>query len=133
MRIYFDENFSKQLVYGIGEFQKGRRSEDIEVIYIPDEFGRGSPDDEWIPKVAQRHGCVITQDINISRTPMLWDLCKENKIGVFFFRQPKRNKYTYWLWVEEVMKHWQEIKDSSKNIDRPFSCFFEPNKKKGKY
>ena len=40
MRIYFDENFSHRIAGGMREFQAARRSEGIEVISCPEEFGR---------------------------------------------------------------------------------------------
>ena len=43
-----------------------------------------------IPKVASKHGVVLTQDRNIHRTRAQWELCQQNKLGVFFFRAPKR-------------------------------------------
>ena len=61
MRIYFDENFSPSLVAGIQKLQDGRKSDGITVHSVIDEFGRGAPDDEWIPGIASQHGCVITQ------------------------------------------------------------------------
>lgn len=74
MRIYFDENFSPSLVGGIREFQNGRKSEDIEVYSVEAEFGRGAPDEVWIPGIARRHGVAITQDLNIHRTRAQWEL-----------------------------------------------------------
>lgn len=67
MRIYFDENFSHRIASGMREFQSGRRSEGIEVIWCPDEFGRGATDEDWIPRVASKKGVIITQDLNINR------------------------------------------------------------------
>jgi hypothetical protein len=65
MRIYFDENFSPSLVAGIQKLQAGRRSDGITVHSVIDEFGKGAPDEKWIPGMASQHGCVITQDLNI--------------------------------------------------------------------
>jgi hypothetical protein len=39
--------------------------------------------------VASKHGVVLTQDLNIHRTRAQWDLCRMNKIGVFFFKPPR--------------------------------------------
>lgn len=75
MRIYFDENFSHRIASGMSEFQKARQSENVSVIWSPDEFERGAADEEWIPQVASKHGVVLTQDLNIHRTRAQWDLC----------------------------------------------------------
>jgi hypothetical protein len=90
MRIYFDENFSPALIAGISAFQAGRRNEDVAVCSIQEEFGRGAKDEEWIPGIAKRHGVAITQDLNINRTRAQWEICRANKIGIFFIKPPKK-------------------------------------------
>jgi PIN like domain len=101
MRIYFDENFSPHLVAGIRAIQKGRPSDGVMVASVEEEFGRGAPDDIWIPGVAIRYGIALTQDLNIHRVRAQWELCKTNKIGVFFFKPPKRSKaWGYWQIAE---------------------------------
>lgn len=130
MRIYFDENFSNHLAAGFNAFQKGRPSEGIEVFHITDDFSKGCPDEEWIPGIAKKHGCVITQDFNIHRRRPQWELCKKYKVGFFFFRQPKKKMYSYWVWIQEVFKRWEEIKEISISHTRPFGIVYEPNKSK---
>jgi PIN like domain len=130
MRLYFDENFAPQLVRGFHEFERGRPSEGIEVRHLTDEFARGTPDEEWLPGLASRHGCVLTQDLNISRTRLLWQLCEQNRIGIFFFRQPKKRKLDYWGWITKVFEVWPEIKGASKERSRPFAFVVEPHKAK---
>ena len=99
MRIYFDENFSPHLVAGMQAFQNNRRSEDVTVFWMVDEFGRGAPDETWIPAVAKVHGVALTQDTNIHRTRAQWELCKANKIGIFFFK-PSKDGWSYWGLIE---------------------------------
>ena len=130
MRLYFDENFAPKLAHGFREFQAGRPSEEFEVFHLADEFARGTPDEEWLPAVASRHGCVLTQDLNISRTRLLWQLCQQNKIGIYFFRQPKSVKFGYWDWIAKILEVWPEIKSSAKISTRPFAFFVEPHRKK---
>jgi hypothetical protein len=45
---------------------------------IIDEFGKGAPDEEWIPGIASEHGCVITQDLNINRSRFGCDILVAN-------------------------------------------------------
>jgi len=66
--------------------------------------------EELVPYIAMKHGCVLTRDLNIQRTNMLWKFCRENKVGLFFFRPPKRDKLDYWGWTSKVFQHWAEIK-----------------------
>lgn len=119
MRIYFDENFSPSLVAGMQKIQDGRKSEEFSVHSVKDEFGKGAPDEEWIPKIASEHGCVITQDLNINRTRAQWDLCRQNKIGIFFFKPPKSG-WSYWTIVELIVASWSRIKAIAKDQQRPF-------------
>lgn len=130
MRLYFDENFSHHLADGFKSFQLGRPAEGIEVLHLTEEFDRGTPDDIWLPGVAQRHGCVLTQDVNIHRSRILRQLCTDNKIGIFFFRPPKKLKFTYWEWVEKVLEMWTPIKDAAKSRPKPFAFYIEPSKSK---
>jgi len=131
MRIYFDENFSPHLIVGMRSFQEARRSEDIAVCSVEEEFGRGAADEVWIPRVAQRHGIAITQDLSIHRSRAQWELCQANKIGVFFFKPPPRSKmWRYWDIVQLVVRHWAEIKRLSQDERRPFGYVVEMHKSK---
>ena len=60
------------------------------VASVKDEFGRGAVDEVWIPGVASQHGVALTQDLNIHRVRAQWELCKANKIGIFFFKPPRK-------------------------------------------
>jgi PIN like domain len=119
MRIYFDENFSPSLVAGMQAIQGGRKVEGFSVHSVKDEFGKGSPDENWIPGIATVHGCVLTQDLNINRTKAQWKLCSQNKIGVFFLKPPKSG-WNYWTIVNLVVTCWTRIKEITKNEQRPF-------------
>lgn len=131
MRIYFDENFSPRLVAGIREFQNARKSEDIVVCSVEEEFGRGATDEVWIPGTALRHGVAITQDLNIHRTRAQWELCRANKIGVFFFKPPGKTKaWNYWDIVQLVVKHWPELKRQATETKRPFGRLIDMHKSK---
>lgn len=130
MRLYFDENFSPHLAHAFRELERGRPGDGVEVFHMTDEFPRGTPDEEWIPDISMKHGCVLTQDLNIQRTRLLWRICSENKIGIFFFRPPKQNKFDYWAWARKVLEHWAEIKGKARSTKRPFAFCAEPHKSK---
>ena len=117
MKIFFDENFSEYLARGFPEFQKGRKIEGVDVHHVVESFGRGTEDNACIPQIAQMHGVVITQDLNIYRTRYLFQLCLKYKLGVFFFKPPKKKSYKYWEWIEQVLRRWALIKDYSKNTE----------------
>lgn len=129
MRIYFDENFSPHLIGGIKLIQDGRRSEGVDVLSVVTEFGRGQPDEEWIPEVAKRHGIILTQDLNIHRLRAQWHLCQASKIGIFFFKPPKKEKaWNYWDIAQLVVRHWPAIKEVAGNEKRPFGRVVEISK-----
>jgi len=121
MRVYFDENFSHYLVEGLAHIQQGRGSDGIDVCSVVGEFGKGTPDNTWIPGIAARHGVVLTQDTNIHRTNAQWELCQASKVGVFFLVPPKKG-WSYWTIVQLVVRWWPEICRMSKSNDRPFAC-----------
>ncbi|NQT16826.1 MAG: hypothetical protein HQ582_28980 [Planctomycetes bacterium] len=129
MKIFLDENFSKYIADALNCLQKGYRSEETEVLHIAEAFGKGSPDEEWIPRVAQMHGVILTEDMNIHRTKSQYALCENFKVGIVFFRPPKKRSFTYWQWVEIVMKHWAAIKEIAKNATRPFAYEITPRSK----
>ena len=126
MKIFFDENFSPHLAEGLAAFQEGRKREEIEVLHCKEKFGRGAKDEDWLPQAARMHGVVITQDLNIHRTRSQWEICEQYKIGIFFFRPPKKSPYTYWEWIREVVKHWEAIKALGKSTPRPFAFEITP-------
>lgn len=130
MRIYFDENFSQHLAAGLRQVQDGRPGENVSVIWGPDEFGRGAADEEWIPKVAAKHGIIFTQDANIYRLQAQWEICQENKVGMFFLKLPQGG-WGYWQIVEEVVRRWREVKELSQ-VKRPFGFIINPHVKKPK-
>lgn len=72
MKIYFDENFSPHFIRGLSHIQRAHPNHGIEVKSIKEVFGGGTPDEEWIPKIAQQHGVVVTQHLKIRRLRHQW-------------------------------------------------------------
>jgi hypothetical protein len=121
MKIYFDENFSLRLVEGLRAFQAGVPHEGIEVLSIAETFGKGTPDEEWIPKVAQQHGVAITQDWNIHRKRHQWELCQKYKIVIIFVQPPKKG-WSYWFIIQLIVKLWKEITEQALRLERPYAA-----------
>jgi hypothetical protein len=103
-----EDLFRREFLSCSRRIQDGRKSDDILVCSVIEEFGRGSPDETWIPAVASRHGVIITQDVNIHRLKAQWELCQSNKIGIFFVKPPKKG-WSYWDIVRLVVRWWPEI------------------------
>ena len=109
MKIIFDENFSPSLAKGFSEFEKGFGPSGFEIFHITDLFDRGEKDHNWIPKVGQMRASIITQDFNIYQTSNLVELCKQYKVGIFFFKTPSKKGYKFWEWILNIVKKWEEM------------------------
>lgn len=120
MKIFIDENMPVQLAEGLAILEKPN-NEGVEVYSIQKEYGRGSQDEEWIPRVGHVNGIVITQDFKMQRIKTQYDLLKKYGLGIFYLTPPGKRGYTYWQMVEKIVQHWQEIKDKSARNKPPFA------------
>lgn len=121
-KIYIDENFAEQLANGLDVFQDHLNKKErlqVKVLSIKEVFGRGAPDEDWIPIAGKEKAVVITQDVRIQTTRHQNELYKKYGLGVFFFKPPS-NGYSFWDMVEQVVKRWPDIKKKTKN-SRPFA------------
>jgi hypothetical protein len=133
MKIYIDENTSHYLAEGLNLLQipeNTRLSDPIEVRTVVNDFGKGAQDEDWIPKVGEVGGCIITQDFNIHRIRHQNELCKNFDLGMFYFKPPSKKGYTYWNMVSLVIKVWKEVCDLATKEKRPFAYKITP---KGKF
>lgn len=126
MIIYIDENMPKMLAEGFHILQEPENfrlklKDKIEVKSIANEFGRGALDEEWLPKAGKQNSCIITQDFNINRIRHQRALCEKYNLGMFYFRPPSKNGFSYWQMVQLLTKHWPEIIRTVSKKRRPFS------------
>ena len=124
MTIYVDENMPPQLARGLNMLQQPlnlKEREAIEVKSIKDEFGQGTQDEDWIPKAGKENAIVITQDYRIQTDKNQFALYQEHGLGIFFFKPPSKNGFTYWEMVEQVIKRWDEVKKLASKEERPFA------------
>lgn len=124
MIIYIDENLAPLLSEGFNLLQKPLNfglKEVIKVKSIKKEFGEGVLDEDWIPKLQKGKDCVITQDYNINRIREQRQLCEQYEIGMFYFRPPSKNGFTYWSMLKMLVKHWPEIIKKTDKEKRPFA------------
>lgn len=126
MIIYVDENMAPVLAKGFNllqdplNFQLGIK-DPIEVKSIKEVFGEGTPDEDWIPIAGAEGACVLTQDYNINRIKHQRELCEKHGLGIFYFRPPSKNGFSYWEMVKHLVKHWEEIIKTASKKSRPFS------------
>lgn len=126
MIIYIDENMPRMLAEGfhilqVPENHRLGLKDKIEVKSISSEFGKGALDEEWIPMAGKQNSCVITQDYNINRIKHQRALCEKYNLGMFYFRPPSKNGFSYWEMVKLLTKHWPEIIKTVSKQERPFS------------
>jgi hypothetical protein len=130
MKFYFDENITPQIARALAILQEPRQQENVEVHTIRGAFGKGAPDEEWIPKVAAEDGIVVTQDMNIHRTRHQRELYRQHGLGVVFFKPPSKNGYSYWEMIEKLIEAWPQIKKIGKSERKPFAFIIKPRSKK---
>jgi hypothetical protein len=119
MNLVFDENFSYRLSNALKELEVGHE-DGVTVSHLEELCGRGQPDEEWIPKVADKKGIVITQDINIHKTRALNQICESHSLSLILFKTPKKKHYKYWEWVEIVIGKWRNIKEEVRSCRKRF-------------
>jgi hypothetical protein len=110
--------------FHILQYPEGLKTgKNIDVRYIPTDFGQGAKDEDWIQEVGKQKGCVITQDININRRKHELELYRKHKIGIFFLRgTSKKQGMSIWEMVQALAKNWSEITNIMYNEPRPFAC-----------
>lgn len=119
IKLFIDENMSPYLAHGLHHLEKGNGSE-IEVLSLKEVFGAGAQDEDWIPKVGEMGGIVITQDYNIFRKKQQRELYEKSGVGLFFIKPPSNTGYRYWEMVQQIVNRWPEIKKLIKT-NRPFA------------
>lgn len=130
VNVYIDENFAPQLAKGFSVFQEHlnlKESIKIKIQSVSEAFGRGARDEDWIPKAGESNSFVITQDINIYRKKHQNELFKKHNLGVFFFKPPSKG-YSFWEMLEQLVKHWPEIKKKMETTKKPFAYTVTPRK-----
>ncbi len=121
--IYIDENLPPQLAKGLTlltEKYNKTNGVTINVLSIKEEFGIGALDEEWIPKIGEKKGIVITQDFNIQKTKHQRELYKQNDVGILFLTSSKAG-ISYWEIVKLLIKRWDEITQIIKKNKTPFA------------
>ncbi|WP_247232721.1 hypothetical protein [Telluribacter sp. SYSU D00476] len=123
MKFFIDENLPPHLARGLHILEQGTGSS-IEILSIPEVFGRGVKDEEWIPQVGQQGGTVITQDVNIFRKRQQRELFEQCGVGLFFLKPPSKRGYTYWEMVQLLVNRWPELKQLHRQNQRPYAFEF---------
>lgn len=132
MNIYIDENLPQQLANGFDILQQPlnvKLKNPVSVKSIASVYGRGAKDEEWIPKLGAEEACVVTQDYNIKKTRMQYDLCKEHNLGLFFIKSSK-NGLRYIEMIKFLARHWEQIINITQLENKPFAFKATPRSSK---
>ena len=124
MIAYIDENFPHQLAEGLNTLQQPlnlKEKQNFDVISIGSAFGVGAKDEDWIPKAGKKGAIVLTQDYHIQTTRHQRDLYQIQGLGIFFFKAPSKNGYSYWEMVQQVIRRWERIKLLTRKTNLPFA------------
>lgn len=118
MEIYIDENLSEYVADALNSLNKGY-FRDVIVYSTKIKMGKGAADGIIIPAIGKMNGILITKDLNIHRTRLQYQLCKEYKIGIFFLKMQK-GLDKHWEIVKLLVNSWEEILDKISKDKRPF-------------
>lgn len=116
--IFIDENLSEYVADALNSLSKGYFSNTI-VLSTKTKFGKGEPDEVIIPAIGRQKGILITKDLNIHRTRLQYQLCKQYKIGVFFLKMQKGHD-RHWEIVKLLVNAWEDIIDTIATENCPF-------------
>ena len=124
MKVYIDENMPRQLAHALNILQEVLNAKEgtrIEILSIPEVFGEGAKDEEWIPKAGKEKAYVITQDYRIQTTRHQRDLCVQHGIGMFYIKPPSKNGLSFWEMTKLLIDRWEEIRKIIKKNQPPFA------------
>jgi hypothetical protein len=126
-KIYLDENLSPYVAQAMQLLCRGYFNE-VEVYSTVTVFGRGTPDEEIIPKIGAEGSILITRDFNIQRDRLQKQLLADHGLGVFFIRLPKRDD-RHWELVRLMVDQWEELIKKVNKTKPPFSFIIHPRGK----
>lgn len=118
IEIYIDENLSEYVADALNSLNKGY-FKDVIVYSTKIKLGKGQPDEKIIPFIGNSKGILITKDLNIHKTRLQYQLCKEYKIGIFFLKMQK-GMDRHWEIIKLLINSWEEIIDKIGKEKRPF-------------
>jgi PIN like domain len=118
IEIYIDENLSEYVADALNSLNKGY-FKDIFVHSTKIKFGKGQSDEIIIPSIGNSNGIMITKDLNIHKTRLQYQLCKQYQIGIFFIKMQK-GMDKHWELVKLLVNSWEEIIEKIQGEKKPF-------------
>ena len=124
MHIVFDENVPNQLVEGLKILAPIASDASFEITSIRLMNKTGIADATVLDEV-KINGILITYDADFRTQRHLYNAIKDYNIGLFWIKQSKKS--TFWLLVQLMIQHWDEILRICSEEERPF--LYEINKR----
>ncbi|MFK7834099.1 MAG: hypothetical protein AB8B52_12570 [Winogradskyella sp.] len=126
MTVYFDENMPPHLARGFHVIQNvenlKRNNRTVNIKLLKDDFGTGSKDLEWIPKLKGTNSFIVTRDIHLDKRKDEIAAYHEADIGLFFIRgASKKTNLTVWEMLLILSRQWEEMIKIMKKRKTPFS------------
>ena len=130
MKFYFDENLSRYICYALNQIEL--RDGHNECIFIPDYFkteenpsGKGISDEVIMDVLSKEKAVYVTEDDDLKKITLKYNLSKQKNIGVILFKKPSKN-VDYWLIVNSFFKHWLTLRKKARKTKMPFFIKFTP-------
>lgn len=94
----------------------------INIKLLKDDFGAGSKDLEWIPKLKGTNSFVLTRDIHLDKRKDEIAAYHDAEIGLFFIRgASKKTNLTVWQMLLILSRQWEEMTKIMIKRKAPFS------------
>ncbi len=121
-KIYLDENIPQSLAEGLRALDRpnNRKDSNCDILFLPDSLGKGAKDKDWIPMLGREQAIMVTQDYNIHRNNSERDLYQKHGLGLIVVRLPSKKGGTYWDLVQQLVRHWIEIRTIALTQHPPF-------------
>lgn len=123
LKIYIDENIAPQLARAMNIIQEHLNFEEkkaIEVLSLKEVYYEAIKDEDWIPKIGQENGIIITQDRKIQSSRHQRELYIQNGVGVIFLKSQKGGM-TFWQMFKHLVTWWDDIKQIVRRNSPPFA------------
>ncbi|WP_417889155.1 hypothetical protein [Xanthomarina gelatinilytica] len=133
MTVYLDENMPKHLAEGFNIIQNpenlkhGRQA--ITVKFLPDVYGFGTDDIDWIPLVGKEGAFVITQDIHITKRKDEIEAYQKCGVGLFLLKgTSKKSTLSVWEMTQALAKNWEAMVKVMLTEKPPFAYQIQLNR-----
>ncbi len=110
MKFFFDNMISVKFVRAL-------RAVDQDVVALRERFPESTPDEVWIPQIAEESPVLLTLDRHIRSRPVERQALADAGI-VSLFLGPFFNKRNFRFWNQFVwlVRHWTRIQDTAAGL-----------------